>query len=641
MRTHRKLSWLLWYFAVVHGLGVLLLAGLIPEWGCWYSPSPHYRREVDAMLQGSLAVSQQPSALGHDLAWAEGGVQQVWGLGVSLWRLPFEMAARACGQGGFPEMLALALAIGLVARGLLGTIVSCGNHGLGWNRARVLWLAGAAALVLFFPPFLNLLRSKFQVYEEVIAYEYLIGLGLAAGLMGLAQRPTRGRYWGLCWLAGVGGLFRPTLIFHGAAALVAGSLLWWWGEGHGDCSLTPGETPEGLGKPRAGKGWLRWGGSLAAGLALFALGGGLLFVTNLARFGNGFEFGHRLNVHTADGSLYATHFDDPYREESLFNAARELFGLMLLDRNLNGSNYYEEHFFPGQSPTVRWREMYLTTYDLSYLVLLMGGAGAGVLAGWRLWRARRDRGSPETPALTRLRVISALAVYGVLGSTFLLVFFLRNCVISSRYLLDWMPSFAAVILSGWLAWGDFWEKRHAGRWVLPASAVGLAAWLGLEFSLGRTLFGPPHPLTWQEVQAQGKAAMTPVQLPASGVYDSSTAAQATGMPYNGAGWKADSGMVMPCVILFVDDPIFLELDMAGLAGQSEPSGLAALRAKVGLEYLQLEALKPTTKGWRVRFAGPKQSRYRHGLQVVFLTTVTKTHLVDEATAWQLQRVCWK
>jgi hypothetical protein len=119
------------YSAVVYGLGLVLTAGLIPQWGRWHSCSIHHRGQVEALLRGELALSRELSALAHDLTWSEGGVHQVWGLGVPLWRLPFEAAARLLGREGFPDMLALAAALGLAA----------------WAVLRVLFgMAGTAAM---------------------------------------------------------------------------------------------------------------------------------------------------------------------------------------------------------------------------------------------------------------------------------------------------------------------------------------------------------------------------------------------------------------------------------------------------------------------------------------------------------------
>ena len=114
------LAWLGWSgCAVALALGISFVTGLIPKWGKWYSVNMAYRRQTEALLSGALALDSDPRKLGYDMAWAEGGVQQVWGLGVPSWRLPFELVAKLSGHDGFPDRLALAAAMALLIYALL------------------------------------------------------------------------------------------------------------------------------------------------------------------------------------------------------------------------------------------------------------------------------------------------------------------------------------------------------------------------------------------------------------------------------------------------------------------------------------------------------------------------------------------
>lgn len=650
------IRWCLVYEAVLYGLGLVVASGLIPAWGQWYSASKPHRAQVEAFLQGRLALSHSPAALAHDLTWSEGGVHQVWGLGVPLWRLPFEVAARLVGSAGFPDMLAFAAALGLAAwallRALFGSLWLAGGRSgdrpepapdeasvVQGSARTACWLAGASALVLLFPPFVNLLSTRFEIWEEVIAYEYVLGLVLLAGLISLAQWPTRGRYWRLCALAGLGGLLRPTLVFHGAATVVAGA----WallGRVRGDNTLAHAASS---GRPgqRRGLAWLR---TVAVGLALFGLGGAVLYGTNLVRFGSGFEFGHKLNVQHLYGSLYATRFDHPYAQEPFLSAARELFGLLFLVKEPRLWDFYGQNLFPGQSPTVRWREIGLSTYDLSYLGLIVAGWAAGVAAVWRLGRrgcADQTRGSITA---SWQRVVGVLALYSLLAAVPLLAFYLRNCVIATRYVLDLMPAFAAAMLAGWLAWGNRWRGRRFEALALGLSGLLLVGWLGWQIAHARNGYGAPRVLRWAAV-AEGRRSWrsdSPVQFPAEGCYESARAPKLTGVPYNGAGWDESTGRAMPCVILFVDDPEFVELALVADANGPVPADPAQIRAKVGLEFLRLERIEPTAQGWTVRFSGPRQKRYQRGVQPVFLATVPNQFLAEYKNApWRLERVRWR
>jgi hypothetical protein len=305
---------------------------------------------------------------------------------------------------------------------------------------------------------------------------------------------------------------------------------------------------------------------------------------------------------------------------------------LFLPKELKAGFYYAPGKFPGQSPTVRWREIGLTTYDLSYLAMILAGWGAGGVAGWRLWRGRKGN-------LT----VGSLALYSVLASAPLLGFYLRNGVIASRYMLDLMPAFAAAMLAAWLAWGGWWQARRGGRWALGAAGVLLVAWLVWQITTSRSAYGSPRPLTWEEVKDQRQLQTSQaVRFPSDGRYASAAAPAQTGVPYNGAGWLTPTGRLMPCVILFVDNPAFLELELVAEERGSIAADPEQIRAKVGLEYLRRERVERTPEGWRVRFRGPQQRRYQRGVQPVFLATVPNRHLADyEHTPWRLLRVRWR
>jgi len=204
-----------------------------------------------------------------------------------------------------------------------------------------------------------------------------------------------------------------------------------------------------------------------------------------------------------------------------------------------------------------------------------------------------------------------------------------------------MPSFAAVMAAGWMAWGWLWIKRGRGLWGVPVLLVLLCVWVVSELGSVGTFRDSARVLTWRQVAERRHVDVGPAELPASGVYVSPEDAANTGIPYNGAGWDAPSGMVMPCVIVFVDDPEFIEVEVIPLSQEARRNGPVALRAKIGLEYLSRESMKPSKKGWVVRFAGPRSQRYKTGLQVVFLATVPNTCIGEPRTSWRLLRLRWR
>ncbi|HEY5934839.1 MAG TPA: hypothetical protein VIU61_09395, partial [Kofleriaceae bacterium] len=239
-----------------------------------------YRAQVDAFLSGRLALSESPDALIHDLAWAEHGVQQVWGLGVPLWQTPFELVGRAIGLTPFPDRIAL-----LAWLALVGYVLARGFRRAGDLREP--WFADAGTLVIaaLLPAFLALVRGRIGVYEEAAIYAYGAAMILFGGLADFARRPSVRGYLVLLAFAGITGLFRPTVWFYGVGTAIVATTIW-------------------LHRERSAR-TLR---ITALGVALFVAGGALLYATNVRRFGSGGEFGHRLNVHSLPGNIVATRF---------------------------------------------------------------------------------------------------------------------------------------------------------------------------------------------------------------------------------------------------------------------------------------------------------------------------------------------
>lgn len=101
--------------AVFYVTWLMIVTGLVLRWGVWYSSSVPYRLQTEALWRGRQALSENPMDLDHDLTRSQQGVHQVWGLGVPLWRLPFESTAKLLGFEDFPDRIAFGLFAGLVA----------------------------------------------------------------------------------------------------------------------------------------------------------------------------------------------------------------------------------------------------------------------------------------------------------------------------------------------------------------------------------------------------------------------------------------------------------------------------------------------------------------------------------------------
>ena len=667
--------------AVIYSIGLLLATGLVPYWAAWYSTSLPYRTQTEALLKGDLAVSRSVGDLKFDHTWSEQGVHQVWGLGVPLWRLPFEAVAKWFGFNGFPDRLAFGLFALIVSFMVLNGWAHFGDAKWGReDRGKSGWSLitgfGAGLLILLlFPPFLTLLQVRGAVWEEAVAYEYLFAVLEVSLLLAFIRRPSAARLCLVSALAGLGGLIRPSLVFYGFATLVIASVVWvvHVRQGFQPVLSTSGNRSDKA--PTLTRRESRWQtcpiltrvlAPVLFGLFLFCLGGGVLWFTNLKRFGDGFEFGHKLNVQYLYGSMYATRFDHPFENETLTGAAGELCGALFCAQKLNGQNWYQEHIFSGQSKTVRWREFYFRTFDWTYPPLLLLGWGAALigtlrfrvlgfaLGRWGLGDRRSEIGQGHVRSLwdrpsaeptgawgESIDYIIILGCWSLLSVIPLAGFYLYAPVISSRYMMDFAPAFAAALAAAWLFIGSRCEKR----WSCVLVCALLCTWLGTQLYLTRSTYDGPDSVPAAELKVLCERSAT---IDRTATNSNSTDAQSLGgqhsaIPFDRQGWSwnDETGAVMPLVILFVKDPEFLEFEFTTHPHPCITAKPEDIRAKVGLESLERVQITKTADGWRTRFRGPQQPRWRHGLQSAFVATVPKEFLAERTTPWILKSVRWR
>ncbi len=416
--------------AVILGLG-LMLATHAARWDRWYAFDAGYRAQVDAFLAGRLALSTVPEGLEQDLVWTPGGVQQVWGLGIPAWQTPFELLGRAVGVNPFPDRVALLAWLALMFYIVLRAW---------WPReGEPRWkLVGPLLATALLPGLVTMLRGRLMIYEEAATYAYAAAIMLLGALVCFDRKATRGRYLALMAAAGASGLIRPTVWFYGLATALVASAIW-------------------LRQP------VRHKLAIAAlGGALFVAGGGVLYATNAYRFGDGSEFGHRMNIHGLPGNIVATRFPYPFEQVGALAASEELLG-SLFDRPELGypkhrvKSFFDKHLAAGQSEVVRSREYYFTTFAWGYVPILVGGLVLGALA----WRRRGNHS---------MRVAVAWAV---LGGGPLFVFYLHSPCVSSRYQMDLAPALAALLVIAWQGASAALERRRAG---IVAPIAALAVW---------------------------------------------------------------------------------------------------------------------------------------------------------------------
>lgn len=619
-------AWLL-VCAIAYATLVSLTTGTIQGSGRWYSDDVVLRQQVESILRGTLALSTSPADLVHNLAWSNGGVQQVSGLGVPMWRLPFEVLARMTGCTGFPDRLAYAIALAVFACAVISTFFDR------WDRPDldptkscsplILDITGglACGVVLLFPPFLSLHMTLFDVYEEVVAYGYIIICLTGVVLIRYIRRPTSRLFVLLCCIAGFAPWIRPTAIFYSLSALAVAAGVHRWP------SYPPATAAEKVTRP-----------ALLLGLGCFVVLISGLLATNHARFGAALEFGHKLNVQHYFGSMYSTRFAAPIEEQSQVAALLELGGFMFGSSHKDNCEFYQQNLVPFQTPAVRFRELYFPTFDLSY--------AAGALLVMTL------------AALSQVREAKLLVAWALMALIACAMFYARCPVISSRYILDFAPAFAGLAVAGISIVAAGREVHtHKVSSLKFTCCFGCAAWMIWQISSAgslqsanavsveavRSAMQPTVLAKLPDLPAEYRSGIT---LPDLWPESSGTSRESHnilhsfyGYGFNGSGWNPRDGSTRPVVILFGQDISGLEIEL-------ETNDRVALEeidiaAKVGLERLWKS--RCTVEGSRltVQFDGPRSPKYGRGVQIVFLGLGPPSQLNASATSYRLLRVSFQ
>jgi hypothetical protein len=203
-------------------------------------------------------------------------------------------------------------------------------------------------------------------------------------------------------------------------------------------------------------------------------------------------------------------------------------------------------------------------------------------------------------------------------------------------MLDFAPAFATGMLALWL----FVAGRCGRWWTGGLSCLLLAGWLGLELNWNRSLPGTGGSMSWGEVTSAGQRGKASREAPRASEYGVASGYPASGIPFDRTGWDQATGGLSPVVILFAKDPRFVELELEQVDDGVIEADPKMIRVKVGLEPLDRLSMEQTGNDWRLRFQGPRQARYRQGIQCVFVATVPKQHLTATKTPWVLRRAQW-
>jgi len=592
--------------AICFSIFVLFLTHLIPEWGRWYSDHLPHRWQMESLLHGHLGLTSSPAGMDWDLAWGDGMVQQVWGLGIPFWQLPLELAARIVHQPAFPDRIAFLLS-------MIGALyITIRFHFLfSFEIASTLSPSFSLLgiyLTILFPPFVALCSSRFLVYEQVMAYGFLFGMLLMIWTAWLWLRPTLKGFYGLALVSGLIMFVRPTFIVYGFVSFMLG------------CAAIC----------KAG----RRIGACLLGAILFSFGIGLLLWLNKLRFGYPLEFGYSLNLNELSAMVYAQRFGNPYDQTSLIQAAKELFGLLFLTRSVTFKSVYGTGLFPLQSNGFRWRELYFSTYDLSVFFMVI------VVLSWVSWRLAGL--CKRRLIVNNFGCLEIVAVWSAMAMVPLLAFYLKFAFVSSRYLLDFGPAFAGAC---WVFFGLLFRlaesSARSGARFKRLLLILLFGWFGYEVVSTKVTGGSP--LTKDELLVQmgedASSSIKPVSIPSA--YTNGFEFDDSGIGLNGTGWNTATGHTKACVVVYVQNPDCLILDLTS-TNESVISVAQCenIKAKMGLEPLHRKSIGYMPSGVRITFDGPTTKRYQTGIQQASIAMVSPGKLDNGESQFRLLRISW-
>lgn len=533
---------------------MLYFTGLIPAIGEWYSYDQSFRLQTEAFMRGELAL--QPLPYGHRSDWVWGnGIQQVWGLGVPLLKLPFEMVAKLFGSFGFPDrFIFLFFYMFVVAIFLksLDVALSLNSQSQGRFARRIQNIP-----ILFFaflnPAFITMTRSSFQPYEEVIAYGYLWALMLFALLQIFIINRKGYLYLLICLLSGFSPCIRPTLLAYGGITFLIAFF---------------------LAKDSTKFRWL--------GPPVFIIGIIFLLVTNHLRFGNPLEFGHRLTLSGMPFIDYVHKFDNPVNSLPFLSAALELLSaLFFVDlHNL----YVLNEGMLWQTDVLRVREFHFKPFNSLTLAFM--------LLSWLIitvvWvRGRRRAFSQD------IEMIKLGGLWSFSSFIMLFYFYSRFQSLGARYLVDFGPAIIVGIVMLYI----YINTRYPAILLNIVLSTALVGWT--LFSLSSAEVVPLYQnlsetertnVASAEIAQKKLAQMRRTEgpsLPSS--YSCGNRATMFGIPYNNYGWQTTTDCGVYWVTThFLENPKCIAVYIEPVKTTDErltDYSDSEIKVKVGLKYL--------------------------------------------------------
>lgn len=562
---------------------MLYFTGLIPAIGEWYSYDQSLRLQTQAFMRGELALQPVPYGHRHDWAWGN-GIQQIWGLGVPLLQLPFEVAANLFGFFGFPDRIIFLIFYLLVTAIFWKSLNSAINPLLSDKEQLTRRMQNIP--ILFFamlnPAFITMMRAKFGPYEEAIGYGYLWAFMLFSLIYLFLNNPQRRLYFLICLLAGFSANIRPTTGAYGIITFLTVFYL--------------------AGQNRIRSRW--------AGLPFFLAGNLFLLLTNYLRFGNPLEFGHRLLLTGLPVIDYILKFDNPLHWIPFTSSAFELLSALFFTDISKDSILW-------QSNVPRMREFNFEPYNFFILVLLLT---AWIIVTIALVRAR---GKGFFDGKKEQMIINGGAIWSLCSFLMLFYFYSRSPAIASRYLVDFGPAIVIGISTFYLDVIGIVQERYSRKVSSLLNITLCAAFLGWTIvELSQIGIAPKYswlnkmeitnvaPLEIAEIKLAEMRRQAGPNIPAG--YRCNDRETRYDIPYNNAGWDISASCKVSLVTThFLDNPKCLAIyvepideapDLVKMAYSDEE-----IVVKMGLKRLHRTSGMRFERGKIITYCSDKES----------------------------------
>lgn len=394
-----------------------------------FSVNGTHRIQTLTLLQGILAPIDSVFCIRNDWAWGEHGAYPTWGLGIPILFTPFFAVAKAFGYATFPELVIFLLLYGTCTFLLLSAFTRLLHQ---FRHAH--WLAACFVIPIMLSPSFLLSVARFNgiIYTQTTLYNSLWAILLFSLFIYGKDSPriSLAIILGLC--AGFAAFVRPAGLFYGLATCGLYCFLQarFWPRALSLCAFT---TP----------------------LLLHAY-------LNFLRFGDPFEIGHGLHSPSSNPFwIYTQSFRIGF-QASWLEALRELFGSLFFTSTFNGHEGFQTDLFPGQSSSLRYREMfisYFNGFDCALLVL------AVLCYGLLLWQCPKLRKRHEY----------TLLLWPFIAFVFLVLLYGKAPSITSRYWMDFFPAFSITIALVGISFFKLLSERKAFVCALTLGIVLLYA----------------------------------------------------------------------------------------------------------------------------------------------------------------------